>query len=78
LRLAYTKAEIIWAIRNEMARTVDDILARRVRALFLDARAAIEIAPLVAEMLAKELSKDAVWQQQQIKEFNTIANQYVL
>lgn len=77
-RLPYTKAEIIWAIRNEMARTVDDILARRVRALFLDAKAAIEIAPLVASILAKELGKDKLWQQQQIKEFTTIANHYVL
>jgi len=77
-RLAYTKAEVIWAIRNEMARTVDDILARRVRALFLDAKAAIEITPEVASILAKELNKDETWQQQQIKEFTTIANQYVL
>lgn len=77
-RLEYTKAEIIWAIRYEMARTVEDILARRVRALFLDARAAIEIAPIVASMLAKELDEDELWQQQQIKEFTTIANQYVL
>ena len=77
-RLEFTKAEIIWAIRNEMARTVEDILARRVRALFLDARAAIEIAPIVAEILAKELDKDELWQEQQIKEFTTIANQYIL
>ena len=77
-RLPYTKAEIIWAIRNEMARTVDDILARRVRALFLDAKAAIEIAPLVASILAKELGEDKLWQQQQINEFTTIANHYVL
>lgn len=77
-RLEYTKAEIIWAIRYEMARTVEDILARRVRALILDAKASIEVAPIVAEMLAKELDKDKLWQQQQIKEFTTIANQYVL
>ncbi len=77
-RLAYTKAEIVWAIRYEMARTVEDILARRVRALFLDAKAAIEMTPVVASILAKELNKDEVWQQQQIKEFTTIANQYVL
>lgn len=77
-RLPHTKAEIVWAIRYEMARTVEDVLARRVRALFLDARAAIEMAPLVAEMLAKELDKDDLWQQQQIKEFRTIANHYVL
>ncbi|MDP3311728.1 glycerol-3-phosphate dehydrogenase/oxidase [Lutibacter sp.] len=77
-RLPYTKAEIVWAIRYEMARTIEDILARRVRALFLDAKAAIEIAPKVAEILAKELTKDKLWQKQQIKEFTSIANQYVL
>ena len=77
-RLPYTKAEIVWAIRNEMARTIDDILARRVRALFLDAKAAIEVAPLVASMLAKELGKDKLWQQQQIKEFTAIASHYIL
>lgn len=77
-RLSYTKAEIIWAIRYEMARTVEDILARRVRILFLDAKAAIEIAPKVAEIIATELGKDLFWQEQQIKEFTSIANQYVL
>jgi len=77
-RLAYTKAEIVWAIRHEMARTVEDILARRVRALFLDAKAAIEITPVVASMLAKELGKDDFWKEQQIKEFTAIAKRYVL
>jgi glycerol-3-phosphate dehydrogenase len=77
-RLPYIKAEIILAIRNEMARTVDDVLSRRVRALFLDARAAIDIAPLVAEILAKELGKNTVWQQQQIQEFRSIAKQFLL
>ena len=77
-RLSYIKAEIIWAIRYEMARTIDDILARRVRALFLDAKAAIEMTPTVAALLAGELNKNEEWKQQQIKEFTTIANQYVL
>jgi glycerol-3-phosphate dehydrogenase len=77
-RLPFTRAEIIWAIRYEMARTVEDILARRVRTLFLDARATLEIIPLVAKMLAIELNKDSVWEQQQINEFTKIANQYVL
>ncbi len=76
--LPFTKAEIIWAIRYEMARTVEDILARRVRTLFLDARATLEIIPLVAKMLAAELDKDSMWEQQQINEFTKIANQYVL
>uniref|UniRef100_UPI0040475D9D FAD-dependent oxidoreductase n=1 Tax=Mariniflexile sp. TaxID=1979402 RepID=UPI0040475D9D len=60
-RLPYTKAEIIWAIRYEMARTVEDILARRVRTLFLDARATLEIIPMVAKILANELDKDTIW-----------------
>lgn len=78
LRLPFTKAEIIWAIRFEMARTVEDILARRVRMLFLDARATIQIIPIVAKMLAKELEKDELWEQNQIDDFTKIANQYVL
>jgi glycerol-3-phosphate dehydrogenase len=36
-------AEVAWAIRYEMARTIDDVLARRVRLLFLDARAAVHV-----------------------------------
>jgi len=77
-RLPFTKVEVIWAIRYEMARTVEDILARRVRALFLDAKAAIEIAPIVATILADELDKNEAWKHEQIKKFTTIANQYVL
>lgn len=78
VRLPHTKAEIIWAVRYEMARTVEDVLARRVRTLFLDATATLEIIPKVANMVAKELNKDYLWEQQQIKEFTTIAKQYVL
>lgn len=77
-RLPYTKAEIIWAVRYEMARTVEDVLARRVRTLFLDARATLEIIPIVANMLAIELDKNASWEQEQIEAFATIAKQYVL
>lgn len=77
-RLPFTKAEVICAIRYEMARTVEDILARRVRILFLDAKATLEIIPMVAKMLSKELGRDKLWEQQQITEFTTIAKQYVL
>jgi glycerol-3-phosphate dehydrogenase len=77
-RLPYTKAEVIWAIRYEMARTIEDILARRVRTLFLDAKATLEIIPIVAKILSKELDKDTLWEQRQIDEFTKIANQYVL
>lgn len=77
-KLDFTKAEVVWAIRNEMARTIEDVLARRVRVLFLDAKAAIEIAPLVATILAKELNKNEDWKQQQIVDFIEIANSYVI
>jgi glycerol-3-phosphate dehydrogenase len=70
--------EVVWSARYEMARTVDDFLARRSRALVLNARAAIEAAPRVAELLAKELGRDHQWQQTQKETFNSIAQNYVL
>ncbi len=75
-KLFYTAAEVVWAVRNEMARTVEDVLARRTRALFLDAKAAIEIAPKVAAIMAKELDKDEDWQAQQVESFNKVAKNY--
>lgn len=75
---SYVQAEVIWAARYEMARTVEDVLARRVRMLFLDARAAIESAPIVAELLAQELNKNKNWEQEQIQQFTRIASHYVL
>jgi glycerol-3-phosphate dehydrogenase len=74
----FTEAHVIWAAREEMAQTVEDVLARRVRALFLDARAAIKMAPKVAELLAKELGKTEEWQKEQVKEFNELAKGYIL
>jgi glycerol-3-phosphate dehydrogenase len=74
----FTMAEVAWAIRYEMAETVDDVLARRVRLLFLDARAAIESCEKVAQLLAKELGHDNNWIQNQIMEFKTIANGFLL
>jgi glycerol-3-phosphate dehydrogenase len=76
--LDYLKAEVIWGIRNEMARTVEDILARRTRALFLDARAAIRMAPGVASLMARELGKDSEWEQEQVRSFTTTAQNYLL
>lgn len=70
--------EIVWCIRNEMARTVEDILARRIRLLFIDARAALECAHTVAIVMAKELNKDSNWIQQQEQEFKEIAKKYIL
>jgi len=72
-----TVAEVVWAARYEMARTVDDVLSRRSRALQLDARAAIEAAPLVASVLARELGKDAGWIASQVAEFESMAAHYL-
>ncbi|MCD6347408.1 MAG: glycerol-3-phosphate dehydrogenase/oxidase [Bacteroidales bacterium] len=77
-RLDFTHAEVIWACRQEMALTLDDVLARRVRALFLDARAAIEMAPKVAAIMAQELGKDEAWQREQVEEFTELAKGYFL
>ncbi|OXG08478.1 glycerol-3-phosphate dehydrogenase [Flavobacterium araucananum] len=74
----FTMAEVAWAIRQEMARTVDDILARRVRLLFLDARAAIQSSEKVARLLAKELGHDETWVIKEILNFKKIAKGFLL
>lgn len=76
-RLPYTKAEIVWAVQEEMCMTVEDALARRTRALLLDARAALEAAPDVATILAKLLQQDKEWIQTQLKSFSAIAKNYI-
>ncbi|MDL2265043.1 FAD-dependent oxidoreductase, partial [Parabacteroides sp. OttesenSCG-928-G21] len=75
---AYTKGEIIWLIRNEMPCTVEDVLARRLRILFMDARAAISMAPAVAKWLAEERGKDRLWAEEQVTAFNHLASNYIL
>ncbi len=74
----HTKAELIYAVQHEMAVTIEDILARRTRLLFLDAKAAIEAAPAVASLIATELKKDAAWETNQVSIFITLAKQYLL
>jgi len=74
----YLQAQVIWAVRNEMARTVEDVLARRMRLLFLDAKAAIETAPVTARLMAEELNKDATWQEEQLNAFTKLAQAYLL
>jgi glycerol-3-phosphate dehydrogenase len=74
----FTVAEVLWAVRREMARTVDDVLARRVRALYLDARASVEMAPKVAAIMAKELGKGQKWVEQQVADYKLIAEGYIL
>jgi len=76
--LPYLKAEVIWAVRKEMAITVDDVLSRRMRALFLDAKASIEMAPEVAELMAKEMEKKFSWTKAQINDFTENAKGYIL
>jgi glycerol-3-phosphate dehydrogenase len=76
-RLSYIVAEIIWAARKEMCMTVEDALSRRTRALFLDARAAIEAAPKVASILSAELHKDEKWKAGQLREFLETASSYL-
>ena len=77
LHLPYYAGEIIWAVRYEMAKTVEDVLARRTRALFLNAKAAIEIAPKVAEIMAKELKKDKKWLEDEVHAFKSLAQNYI-
>ena len=76
--LPYVRAEVVWAVREEMARTVEDVLARRTRSLLLDARASIEAAPAVAELMADELGYPKEWQTAQVAAFTKLASAYAL
>ena len=76
--LPYIKAEVVWAVREEMARTVEDVLSRRTRGLLLGARASIEAAPVVADLLARELGRDESWQAKAVADYQAVAKGYVL
>lgn len=75
--LPYTRAMIVWAVREEMCITVEDALSRRTRALLLDAKAALEAAPVVAALMAAEMKKDAGWVRVQIAAFEAVAKSYL-
>ncbi len=77
-KVEFLQAEVVWAVTHEMARTVEDVLARRVRVLFLDAKVAQEMAPKVAEIMGKYLHKNEAWKQKQIEEFIILSNQYIV
>ncbi len=77
-RFPYLKAQVLWAARQEMARSVEDVLARRMRALFLDARASVEAAPAVAHLLAAELGRGQGWEAAQIASYSELARGYLL
>jgi glycerol-3-phosphate dehydrogenase len=74
--LPYIAAEVVWAAREEMARCVEDALARHTRALFLNANAAIAMAAPAAQLLAAELGRDSAWADAQVAEFTQLAQQY--
>lgn len=71
-------AQIVWAIRHEMARTLDDVLTRRTRALYLNAKAALAIAPKVAHLMASELKRDESWERAQLAGFNEISMNFIV
>lgn len=70
--------EVVWAVRFEWARTVEDVLARRTRSLLLDARASMAVAPAVAELMAGELGNDRAWQERQVDAFCELARGYLI
>ncbi len=76
-RLPYRGRDVVWAVRQEMARTTEDVLARRLRALFLDVRAAMEAAPKVAAMIGAELGRDEAGVQKDLAAFLAIAGGYI-
>jgi len=77
-RLKVRAGEVLWAVREEMARTVDDVLARRTRSLLLDARGASEAAPTVARLMAEELDRGSRWERDQADDFQEMASAYIL
>ena len=77
-KLSILKVQIIWAVRFEMARTIEDCLARRTRALQLDAAESIRMAPGVAEIIASELGYGEQWQKEQVSGYKELAEGYLL
>jgi glycerol-3-phosphate dehydrogenase len=77
-KLNIYKAQVLWAVREEMARTPEDVVSRRTRALLLDAKESIRIVPLIAKVMAEEMHKDEKWIDIEIKKFNEVAKNYVM
>ena len=73
-----TKSQVLWAVREEMAMTLEDVLARRTRSLFLNAKASDDIAPEVAKIMADEMGKNAQWIADQLNQFKTVSQHYFL
>lgn len=77
-KLKIYAAQVNWAVEHEMARTVEDVLSRRTRALFLDAKESVRIAPTVADIMAQVLQRDEKWKEDQLIDFNELAKNYML
>lgn len=76
-QLPYLTAQVAWAVEHEMARSVEDVLSRRLRALLLDARASMAAAPAVAQLMQQLLQKDDAWRSSQLDAFCDLAQQYL-
>ncbi len=74
----YTRGQVVWAVRNEMARTVEDFLSRRIRMLLLDARTSMLMAPEVADIMAHELKRGQSWIKSQTTDYCSLAKNYIL
>jgi glycerol-3-phosphate dehydrogenase len=72
------RTQIIWAVEHEMARTLEDVLSRRTRALLLNAKESCRIAPQVAAIMSKALGRDKTWEFEQVKIYCDLADQYIL
>jgi len=77
-RLPYRGVHVVFAVRHELARTLEDVLARRTRALLLDARASLEAGPAVARLMASQLGRDAAWVRAQVESYEALARGYLL
>jgi len=76
--MPYLVGEVVWSVRHEMARTVEDVLSRRTRALLLGARTSVEMAPRVAQIMASELGKDQSWVESQVAQYTNLARLYIV
>lgn len=72
------KMQVRWAVEHEMARTVEDVLSRRTRALLLDAKESIRICPQVARLMAEALGKDEKWIEEEVTGYTQLAHHYIL
>lgn len=77
-RLNIRNSQVVWAVREEMAHTLEDVLARRTRALFLDARESLRIAPRAVKIMSIEMNRNEAWEKEQLKQFRAIAKNYIL